>query len=219
MTTDVPSAAWESLAPWWRLAFEEAWAWWTDGNFGIGAVLVDPATADVVAVGRNRVAQGDPAPRTLTGNMTAHAEMNAFAALDRFDAEGLHLVTTLEPCLMCAATAMQLKVAHVHFAEHDEFYDGMHTIWDGFEVTAARRPATTGPFSGERSPLAAFARLLPLEFTLRHFPGRTAERLARATHPRLARLADDLATDDQLPALRDASCLDALTLLWPRLSA
>ena len=120
---------WDSLSGPWRLAFEEAWASFRSGNFGIGAAVVDPETLDVVALGRNRVAERQALPRTLTGNMTAHAEMNAFAKIDRFNAEGLHLYTTLEPCLMCIAAAMQLKIAHVHFGARDEFYEGMHELW------------------------------------------------------------------------------------------
>lgn len=176
----------------WQIAFGEAWASFRAGNFGIGAVLIDPATDAVVTVGRNRVAQTAGEQRTLSGNMTAHAEMNAFAALDRFNAEGLHLYTTLEPCLMCAATAMQLKVAHVHFAAPDEFFVGMDDLWRHHPVTAVRQPGSTGPLPPA---LAGFARLLPMAFTLRHLAGRAAEQLARAAHPDLAAIIDALDDD------------------------
>jgi tRNA(Arg) A34 adenosine deaminase TadA len=211
-------ATWDGLAAPWRLAFEEAWASFQDGNFGIGAVLVDPADGDsVVSVGRNRVAQAELQTRTLSGNMTAHAEMNAFASLDRFNADGLHLYTTLEPCLMCAATAMQLKVEHVHFAAADEFYAGMNDLWKLHPVTAERQPASTGPMLG---PLADFARLLPMVFTLKHFPGRAAEQLARQQHPALAALTDRLGDDVEFVELtRAGSVTDALGFLWGDLGA
>lgn len=93
--TESPESAvklWETLERPWQAAFHEAWESWRSGNFGIGAVLVDPETQKIVATGRNRVAQPEPRPRMLTGNMTAHAEMNAFAALDRFNAQGLYHV-------------------------------------------------------------------------------------------------------------------------------
>lgn len=176
----------------WRRAFEEAWESFRGDNFGIGAVLVDPVSSSIVATGRNRVAQQTTEPRTLSGNMTAHAEMNAFAALDRFNASGLHLYTTLEPCLMCAATAMQLRVAHIHFAARDEFFDGMDRLWSQHPVTAERQPASTGPLPDG---LARFARLLPMIFTLRHFPGRSAEVMARRLHPELAAFADAIGDD------------------------
>ena len=91
---------WKGLSLPWQVAFEEAWASFRAGSFGVGAVVTDPAAENaIVTVGRNRVMQTQRAPRTLSGNMTAHAEMNAFAELDTFnDAEGLHLYTTLEPC-------------------------------------------------------------------------------------------------------------------------
>ncbi len=191
---------WDELDPAWRVVFDEAWTSFRAGNFGIGAALVDPSSGEVVAVGRNRVADRERVPGLISGNMTAHAEMNAFAALDRFDARGLHLYTTLEPCLMCIGTAMQLNVDHVHFAAADEFYDGMDELWAQHPLTAARRPAATGPLPGV---LASFARLLPIVFTLRHFPGRSAEQLARRRHPDLAAVADRLVDDDAFAAIAD----------------
>ena len=199
------------LAPAWRLAFDEAWASFQAGNFGVGAVLVDPVDGAVVSVGRNRVTEQHVLPGVLSGNMTAHAEMNAFAALDRFNAEGLHLYTTLEPCLMCAAAAMQLKVEHVHFGAVDEFYGGMDDLWGHHPLTALRRPASTGPLMG---PLAQLARLLPMTFTIHHFPGRSGERLARRHHPDLAALVDRLLDDGPFLETTRATTLDeALTLL------
>ena len=209
---------WKSLSLPWQVAFEEAWASFRAGNFGIGAVLTDP-TADnaIITVGRNRVMQAQRAPRTLSGNMMAHAEMNAFAELDTFNAQGLHLYTTLEPCLMCAATAMLLKVEHVHFAAHDEFFAGMDELWDGHHLTAERRPAATGPLDGR---LAAFGRLLPMAFTLEHLAGRTAEQLARVEHPGLAALIDRLGDDSTWTEIRKSgTCHRALGHLWSDLAA
>ena len=183
----VAMSAIDQLGPVWRAVFDEAWASFRAGNFGIGAALVDGVDGEIVTTGRNRVAQTTHDLRTLSGNMTAHAEMNAFAALDRFNADGLLLYTTLQPCLMCAATAMQLKVAHVHFAAVDEFYIGLDELWAKHGVTAMRQPMSTGPLNGD---LERFARLLPMIFTLRHFPGRSAEQQARQAHPDLAEIAD-----------------------------
>ncbi|MGA9278020.1 nucleoside deaminase [Ilumatobacter sp.] len=199
------------LAAPWGVVFDEAWASFRAGSFGIGAALVDPVDGSIVTVGRNRVAQHDPEPRTLSGNMMAHAEMNAFARIDRFNADGLHLYTTLEPCLMCAATAMQMRVAHVHVAAADEFYAGMDDLWSHHPVTAARRPLTTGPLGGR---LARFARLLPMVYTLHHFPGRSAEQRARREHPDLAIVADRLNTDPEFAGtVRAGSVIDAIDLL------
>lgn len=220
--TESPESAvklWETLERPWQAAFHEAWESWRSGNFGIGAVLVDPETQKIVATGRNRVAQPEPRPRMLTGNMTAHAEMNAFAALDRFNAQGLHLYTTVEPCLMCAATAMQLKLAHVHFATRDGYFDGIDNLWSQHPVTAKRQPQTTGPFDRSLSRLGHFARLLPLIFTLQNFPDSSgAVKLARATHPELATIADNVRNDRRLIEVRaEGSIVDGLTALWDQL--
>lgn len=211
---------WKALDLPWQVAFEEAWASFRAGNYGVGAVLAQapdhPDAVDgvgpIVTVGRNRVSQQQRSPRTLSGNMMAHAEMNAFAELDQFNAEGLHLYTTLQPCLMCSATAMQLKVGHVHYAADDEFFADLDQLWSQHPVTARRSPATTGPLDGH---LAAFARLLPMSFTLEHFAGRSAEQLARATHPALAAVIDDLAIDATWADIRKSgNCHRALGHLW-----
>jgi tRNA(Arg) A34 adenosine deaminase TadA len=73
----VAGAELDRLAPPWRAAFEEAWESRRAGNFGIGAVLVDPQSDEIVSRGRNRVAQATSEPGKLSGNFTAHAEMNA----------------------------------------------------------------------------------------------------------------------------------------------
>lgn len=149
-----------SLGIGWAAAFAQAWASLQAGNFGIGAALVDPVAATLVSVGRNRVAQTQPALGVLSGNMAAHAEMNTFAALDRFNADGLHLFTTLQPCLMCAASAMQLKVAHVSYAADDEFFAGLDDLWQHHPVTAERRPRYNGPVSGRHGAARALCTAL-----------------------------------------------------------
>lgn len=207
----------DDLGPGWASAFEEAWESWCDGNFGIGAALVDPATGETVSTGRNRVAQTVPEPGVISGNMTAHAEMNAFAALTRFNASGLHLVTTLQPCLMCASSAMLLRVEHVHIAADDEFFDGLDDLWTHHPITAQRAPTRSGPFVGDQVRLAQFARLLPMTFTFEHLAGRTASDLARSRHPRLAALADEL-LDGEAEELRSLPGVgDGLAALWDRL--
>lgn len=207
---------WNALPHGWTVAFDQAWASFLADSFGIGAVLTDPADDSIIAVGRNRVAQRTPELRTLSGNMAAHAEMNAFASLDRFNADGLHLYTTLEPCLMCAASAMLLKVAHVHFAARDEFFIGMEDLWAQHPLTSDRQPMSTGPFEGL---LANFARLLPMVFTLANLPGRKAATLARDHHPRLAGVADRLIAGDSTfeDVKHGGSVVDALTYLEPDL--
>lgn len=183
------------------LAFEEAWQSWCGGSWGIGAVLVDPTTDEIVARGRNRLLEQPTEPRQLAGNFMAHAEMNAFAALPRLNAEGLHLYTTLEPCLMCAATSLMLQVEHVHYAAGDEFMDWVDGLWDGAEFTAARRPSRSGPIGGKSS---AFVRLLPLTFVARYLNETEVATNARSVQPELMQLVDELLADGTLAAVSDA---------------
>ena len=154
-----PSDVVASLSSPWRAAFEQAWTSFLEGNFGIGAALFRPDDLTVVAEGRNLVGSARPAAQPLAGNFMAHAEMNAFASLESFTARGLHLVTTLEPCLMCGATAIFMNVDRVDYAASDEFYQGFgEDLWPAHPYTRDRQPETNHAFRG---PLAAFARLLP----------------------------------------------------------
>lgn len=214
-TSSEANDVYSTLSDPWRAAFDEAWESWRSGNFGIGAVVIDPSNGEIVGRGRNRVGEKSVKARTLTGNMTAHAEMNALASLNRFNAEGLILYTTLEPCLMCTAAAMQMKVATVHFAASDEFYAGIDELWGHHRVTSERRLVRTGPFDGQQKRLAHIARLMPLLFTLEHFPGRSAEQLARAEHPALTAVAEGVSLNQRFSeARRSGSFLDGLTAVW-----
>ena len=211
MTAEIPAGPW-------RAAFDEAWHSWSAGNFGIGAVLYDPATDEVISRGRNRVLQATPEPKLLTGNFTAHAETNAFAALDRMNANGLHLYTTLESCPMCDGMALMLQVDHTHFAEHDEMIQGAYEVWQHNPFTAERVAPRTGPLGGAAGQLA---RLLPLTFVAVYLDETPVADNARATRPDLYRLAHEVIADGSLAAVRDGGgdIADALDMLRPRLPA
>jgi tRNA(Arg) A34 adenosine deaminase TadA len=207
-------AASDELAPPWRAAFEEAWESWRTGNFGIGAVLVDPGAGAVVSTGRNRVSRRVDDPGTVSGNFMAHAEMNAFAAMDSFSAAGLHLYTTLEPCLMCMGTSILLNVEHVHFAARDEFFDGLDDLWQHYPYTRERQPPSTGPLDGS---LERIARVLPLSFSALWLPDSAPVELARERRPELLAVAEQLVGDAELEECRrDGSFDDALQVLWNR---
>ena len=95
-----------------KLALSEAIAAGIDGNYPVGAVVADE-NFKPVSKGRNSVFT----PRFRS---EAHAEMNA---ISQFEAIEDHvemqnqfiLVSTLEPCLMCASRVMLSKIAKVHF--------------------------------------------------------------------------------------------------------
>ncbi len=182
--------SWDELAPRWQTAFEAAWTSFGEGNFGIGAVLTDPDRGhETVAVGRNLVVTSAPADLPIAGNYLAHAEMNAYAALDRFDAAGLHLSTTLQPCLMCAATGMFLSVASVEYAAADEYFDFLDDeLWDAHQYTRERRPSSRPASIGR---WAAFARMLPVAHMMLVHTASRAIPAARRSHPTLGALVDD----------------------------
>ncbi len=208
--------AWRALGDPWRAAFREAWDSWCAGNFGIGAVLVDPASMEIVSAGRNRVLQREPDSRQVAGNMMAHAEMNAFAALPRWNADGLHLYTTLEPCVMCAATSIMLNVEHIHFAAADAFFADLDTMWRQHHYSAERLPAASGPVGG---PLQSFARVLPLTFNILFNPGTAPIEREREIEPALVACAESVLEHGTLAVVKEegGTALDALKALWPDL--
>lgn len=210
--------AWNAMTPAWQTSFEEAWASWCEGNLGIGAALLDPETDEIVSVGRNRIAQRAPEPGLISGNFMAHAEMNALAALPRFNADGLDLYTTLEPCLMCAGTTVFLHVGRVHFAAADEYFEGVDRLWGHHPYSRRWQPDHIGPLTG---PMAAFARSLPLSVVTANNPDGPVMTAAHQASPAVAALAVELANDRTLQRVKadDGSALDALAAVWERLPA
>ena len=179
------------------------------------AVLIDPETRTVVSAGRNRLGEKPSVPNVLGGNHIAHAEMNAFAGMTGMKADGLHLYTTVQPCFMCAAASVFLPVEKVFFAAVDEFFDGVHELWDHHPYSRRWEPAVVGPL--ER-PMSSFARVLPMSRQALT-PDSRVMRRAHERIPDIAALAIELATDRSLHRLRESSgtVTDVLADLWDRL--
>lgn len=96
-------------------ALELARAAATAGEVPVGAVIVDPATGEIVGEGANApVTAHDP---------TAHAEIialrSAAAKLGNYRLTGLHLYVTLEPCAMCAGAISFARISKVIFGASD----------------------------------------------------------------------------------------------------
>ncbi len=86
------------------------------GEAPIGAVVIDPATGDVVAEAHNQpIGLHDP---------TAHAEVLAMRAagakLGNYRLSGLTLYVTLEPCAMCAGAISHARIGRVVYGATDE---------------------------------------------------------------------------------------------------
>ena len=98
-----------------RIALEAAQAAAALGETPVGAVVVDPATGEVVAIGANSpIGSHDP---------TAHAEIVALRAaaakLGNYRLTDLTLVVTLEPCAMCAGAISHARIGRLVFGAED----------------------------------------------------------------------------------------------------
>ncbi|TDQ78820.1 tRNA(Arg) A34 adenosine deaminase TadA [Dongia mobilis] len=136
-----------------ELALRQAEAAAARAEVPVGAVLVDPATGEVLAADHNRVEEWhDP---------TAHAEMLVIRAVATSRREKrlpfAELYVTLEPCAMCAAAISFARLRRVHFAAPDPKGGGVLHGGRFFEQpTCHHRPEISGPTTAE----AASAELL-----------------------------------------------------------
>ena len=85
------------------------------GEVPVGAVIVDPATGEIVGEGAN-------AP-VMAHDPTAHAEIialrSAAAKLGNYRLTGLTLYVTLEPCAMCAGAISLARIGKLIYAAED----------------------------------------------------------------------------------------------------
>ena len=98
-----------------RIALQEAQAAADAGEAPIGAVVIDPATGEVIAKAHNApISRHDP---------TAHAEIlalrEAAQKLGNYRLTGLTLVVTLEPCAMCAGAISHARIGRLVFGAED----------------------------------------------------------------------------------------------------
>lgn len=98
-----------------RIALQAAQDAAARGETPVGAVIVDPASGEVVAIGANGpISAHDP---------TAHAEIVAIRAaaekLGNYRLTDLTLFVTLEPCAMCAGAISHARIGRVVFGAAD----------------------------------------------------------------------------------------------------
>jgi tRNA(Arg) A34 adenosine deaminase TadA len=111
--------AWRDLDSPTRRALELAYMSLAGGGLACGAVITD-ADGHVVAEGRNRAYDPPGGPDALQGTPLAHAEMNAFATVrTERDLTDCTLLSTQEPCSMCAAAAAFLEIGAVRYVAPD----------------------------------------------------------------------------------------------------
>jgi tRNA(Arg) A34 adenosine deaminase TadA len=85
------------------------------GEAPIGALVVDPATDEIVAEAHNGPIAGD--------DPTAHAEILALRAAaakrGNYRLTGLELYVTLEPCAMCAGAISHARIGRLVYGARD----------------------------------------------------------------------------------------------------
>jgi tRNA(adenine34) deaminase len=114
-----------SFEPAMRAALAEADAALAAGDVPVGAVVLD-ASGTVIARGRNR--------READGDPTAHAEIVAVRAAARSVGEwrldGLTLVVTLEPCVMCAGAVTAARLSRLVYGAADPRAGAVGSVCD-----------------------------------------------------------------------------------------
>jgi len=131
-----------------RIALEAAQAAAARGETPVGAVVVDPATGEVLAIGANGpIGAHDP---------TAHAEVvairEAARKLGNYRLTGLTLVVTLEPCAMCAGAISHARIGRLVFGASDEKGGAvLHGPRFFEQPTCHWRPEVTGGVLAEES--------------------------------------------------------------------
>ena len=131
-----------------RIALDAAQAAAEAGETPVGAVIIDPASGEVIAVGANQpIGSQDP---------TAHAEIVAIRAaaarLGNYRLTGLTLVVTLEPCAMCAGAISHARISRLVFGAEDPKGGAVVNGPRFFEQpTCHSRPSVTGGVMAEES--------------------------------------------------------------------
>ncbi|MEN9971006.1 MAG: hypothetical protein RL146_307 [Actinomycetota bacterium] len=116
----------QTWIPYMRAALVEAQiAMDVSDDVPVGAVIVDEK-GEIIARGRNE--------RELSGDPTAHAEIlairEAAEKLGDWRLNGLTLVVTLEPCVMCAGAIQAARISRVVFGAWDEKVGATGSLYD-----------------------------------------------------------------------------------------
>jgi tRNA(Arg) A34 adenosine deaminase TadA len=131
-----------------RIALEAAQAAAVAGEIPVGAVVFDPASGEVVAMGANApIGACDP---------TAHAEIvalrEAARKLGNYRLTGLTLAVTLEPCAMCAGAISHARIGRVVYGASDPKGGGVeHGARVSDQPTCHWRPQVTAGVLAEES--------------------------------------------------------------------
>jgi cytosine deaminase len=129
------------------------------GSYGIGGALVESATGRVLQTMPNRVFRTLSGGGTFVEDPTAHGERQLMSwylaqreTLGLIDPGGLTVVTTLDPCLMCASSLLTVGV-NVGVVAIDDYsgvnYDSSGSFGDLPEPLRSQALATFGYYAVE----------------------------------------------------------------------
>ena len=114
----------------------------------VGAVVVDPAKDQILAIGGNRVEE--------MKDVTAHAEMlvlrTAASVFGQYRLTGCDIYVTLEPCPMCATAISFARIRRLYFGASDPKSGGVESgprIFD--QPTCHHKPEVYGGIDEKRS--------------------------------------------------------------------
>lgn len=104
------------------IAYAEAELAFDENEVPVGAVIVH--NNEVIARDHNRIVG--------SSNALRHAELNviekASSILKNERLTECHLVTTLEPCMMCSGAVVHARLASVHFLAEEEKSPGLRML-------------------------------------------------------------------------------------------
>jgi len=163
----------------WKAAFEGAWEAYLSGTVPIGAAIQDEA-GNVVARGRNRIYDAQPAQGVLQGNGLAHAEINAILALDEREHPHIRrytLTTTMEPCPLCFGAIVMGNLRHFRYGARDA-WAGAAALTQSHAYIRSKQILAEGPVEG----LEAVQIALHACFELEAHPDKCAALLERWEH-------------------------------------
>jgi tRNA(Arg) A34 adenosine deaminase TadA len=182
----------------WGVALDLAWEGMVAGTTPVGCVVIDGDGA-VVTRGRGRRYDRDAARGQLSYSHLAHAELNALAQLpptQRY--EGLTVLTTLEPCILCVGAAIMATVGKVEYAGADPYGGAAHLVLKNAHTTRLM-PQIIGP---DRGALGTFGALLHYAFYLERNPHGAVVDAYRQDLPHFVRDVDSTGVTEEVLRLK-----------------
>jgi tRNA(adenine34) deaminase len=207
----------ESLSAPWRAAFEEAWRAMCAGSIPIGACVA--RGEEVVARGRNRIADPYSIDEYISGTKVSHAELNALVQLpESMPTHDLTLYSTLEPCPLCVGALVMSNIRTVTFAGGDAWAGSTQLLENNEYLRSKKTRVLPNPHPAMDDVSLIWLCLWELEYNSDLAQNAVLKRYQQR-HPRVFVVARDLFNERVFEALRErrADWLEATALTLDRL--